>query len=123
MYESYKKQLVQRFWEERRLTHPHLTYLFDLYVSLCDNDMTKIPKELSVLAVTDSVHMPISDAESLYIRNITNSLMTDIDTEHGTFRLLDLDRAMKIWIQKISVLFSKEAQRYYYDLPLEDLEQ
>lgn len=126
--ESYKKELIRRFWEERRLTHPHITLLYDLAFELYRGSI--LPAEIrmnfeqhfiqmeTLHAGTATFHL--ANAEDLYLRNIHETLETDITTQYGDCTVAELSIAIKELIQKITSIVSDMAHLYYADMQIRE---
>ena len=130
--ESYAKKLIDRFWEERRLTYPHITVLYDVIRELCEiTDTIQTEKDgweielqrLQHIRILDSTgnvlgSLVIETAEDLIMRNTTESLDTPLSTNSTDCILQELLYGARIWIRDITRLCSKIATRYYLDVPM-----
>lgn len=136
--ESYKKKLINKFWEERRLLHPHLSLLYDLTRELVRTTPMKQGKEdyqewisrLFTIQVggtwsgEEKIHtIPVTvyELDTLYHRNIHEPLDTDIETEHGIFRVIEMDTAIKLWIGEVSEILTDVARTYYIDIQFSNM--
>lgn len=138
--DSYAKKLIDRFWEERRLSYPHPSLLYDTVKELCEiTDTSEQEKQqwfkiLEVLryvsfqgqnpTTSDSVSfepkqikIPIEIVEDLVIRNTNLPLDQYIETNNFECTLQELLYYQRLWIRQITRLCSTVATRYYYDTP------
>ena len=121
--DSFRKQLISRFLEERRLTHPHLSLLFDLCKELirkCHSD--KVDKDVLMERLDQIKNYHINDIlfhiyqiDAYYQRNIHNALEVDVETPDGEFTVGQLDFAMKMIIGDLTEIVTDIADMYYMD--------
>ena len=128
MVDSYRKKLVDRFWEERRLTHPHLSLLYDVVKQLIDRahitdarraQLIERLQELSWIEIHGKKYH-IYEVDAFYQRNITQHLSAPIQTNDHEFSVGQLDMAFKFTVSDLSDLASEVAQIYYMDIALND---
>ena len=132
MAEGYRKKLVERFWEDRKLTYPHLSVLYDIVNELVRKSNDSTTKQEYMDKMLEYNHVKISHngviikvhiykADTYFQRNIRQLLSTEIDAKEGTFSVAELDYSIKVWVNDITQLLTDLAVLYYMDIEFKDM--
>lgn len=124
--DSLTKKYSDRFWEERRLHHPHLCLLYDLVGDMLRVSQLPPDKYQAMQERLDDLHtfqageitLDIEEAEDLIQRNTNQRLIMELETLKGTCVLQELLIGSRLWLREISHLATDLAKMYYTDMPL-----
>jgi len=129
MLDGYIRMMVSRFWEERRLTHPHLSALFDLTHEIIR--ISSIPEDLRVVYMerlmkakkvkVGSCILELSYLEAIYHRNINAMLEVEVDVQGGSVTIQDVDMSTKRVVSYMTELVSDVGKLYYMDVQFKNI--
>jgi hypothetical protein len=127
----YRKDCIDRFWEERRQAYPNLAYMYDLVVQLVHHVELPEEKKKPMLAElkrlehieVGGVKVTIDLLDLVYRRNTTSKLNepTDVLNEYILpkdilLKVMEIQRALSSIVSECAVLYSPE-------FPIRDVEE
>ncbi len=131
MLDGYIRMMVHRFWEERRLTHPHLSVMYDITHEIIrianlpedtkEEFMNRLEK--ASLVKVGRISLDLAYLEAIYHRNINTMLDVDIETTVGSVTTQEIDAATKKVLRYMTMLVSDVGKLYYMDVQFKNINQ
>ena len=95
---GHRKELIGRFWEERRQSNPHIAYLWDITEELVRLAQVSAEKKREMaqelhnirIELRDRFHLTIHELEVLTQRYSNNGLNEDIDYSDRQYVVKDI---------------------------------
>lgn len=123
---EYRRELIIRFWDEAKATHPHVYYCFMLVKNLVDVTEFKQAEKEKYLAflqkyethILNGRQYDIKTLDMLYSRYSTAAMSETIQHGNGHFKNFELILLVKAIVNALTPIVSRIAKMYSEEYPM-----